>query len=65
MRRAAYEAWVFAGTEVDTRRFENLIEARTWASQYGEWMILERATMGWKAILHGGERGAIAAGAMA
>ena len=65
VRGGQFEVWAFVGSGVKTERFQTVQEAVTWAGQYGEWVVYEKATMGWRAIRHSGERGKMAAGASA
>jgi len=65
VRMGEFEAWAFVGSGVKTERFPTVQEAVTWASQHAEWVVYERATMGWRAVRHGGARGRIVAGALA
>lgn len=60
-----FEAWGFVGSGVKTARFPTVQEAVTWAGQFGEWVVYEKATMGWRPVRFSGERGMIAAGARA
>lgn len=64
MRAGSFQAWGFVGSGVKVEGFQSLQEAVMWASQHGEWVVYERATMGWRPVRHGGERGRIVAGAM-
>lgn len=57
----SFQAWGFVGPGVKVEHFQSLQEAITWASQHGEWVVYERATMGWRPVRHGGERGRIVA----
>lgn len=61
MRGGKYQAWAFVGSGVKTDQFQTVAEAITWASEYGEWVVFERIGHGWRAVRHGGERGAAAA----
>jgi hypothetical protein len=64
MRGDAFEVWGFVGTGIKTSRFSSIQEARTWAGQFTEWVIYERARPGWRAVQHNGERGLAAATGM-
>lgn len=61
---AGFQAWGFVGSGVKVEGFQSLQEAVMWASQHGEWVVYERATMGWRPVRHGGERGRIVAEAL-
>ena len=64
MRGGEYQAWAFVGSGVKTDQFQSIQEAITWASEYGEWVVFERISHGWRAVRHGGERGKAAASAV-
>ncbi len=58
----AFEGWAFVGAGIKTRQFQSLQEAVTWAGEFGEWVVLERAPRGWRPVRHGGARGRVVAG---
>lgn len=64
--KAAYEAWAWLpGGRMETKGFGGIEQARAWVVSIAatEWVISQRATMGWRPVETGGQRAGASGGA--